>query len=137
MAETNALSGDLIRTRLAELAERSRTAKALVPTPIVRTRPEARPKLAAQEAAIVYTDTPNDAQTRDEPRRRGPQKTPTKEQISIRLDPDLLAALRAGGRGWQSRLNDKLRSLLNLDNDGEATAGDIPGRAPPSGPTVV
>lgn len=40
---------------------------------------------------------------------RGAQKAPRKELVSIRLDPDVLAAFRAGGAGWQSRINDALR----------------------------
>ncbi|MBV9747886.1 MAG: BrnA antitoxin family protein [Acetobacteraceae bacterium] len=45
-------------------------------------------------------------------RRRGPQVTPTKERISLRLDRDLLQALRAGGRGWQGRANAALRKAI-------------------------
>tara|TARA_E500000318_G_scaffold33562_1_gene33127 strand:+ start:3705 stop:3977 length:273 start_codon:yes stop_codon:yes gene_type:complete len=42
---------------------------------------------------------------------RGPQKAATKERVTIRLDIDVLEAYRAGGRGWQTRLNDDLRAL--------------------------
>ena len=50
---------------------------------------------------------------REERRRlRGAQKTPTKEQVSMRLDADLVAALRAGGTGWQSRVNSILREQV-------------------------
>ncbi len=45
-------------------------------------------------------------------RRRGKQKTPTKELVSIRLDPDITAYFRAGGPGWQTRLNDTLRRAI-------------------------
>ena len=34
----------------------------------------------------------------------------TKEQVTLRLDPDVLHALRATGRGWQTRINDLLRA---------------------------
>ncbi len=40
---------------------------------------------------------------------RGPQKTPTKKALTLRLDPDIIEAYRAGGRGWQARMNDVLR----------------------------
>ena len=43
---------------------------------------------------------------------RGKQKGPTKERISIRLDADNTAHFRAGGRGWQTRLNDTLRRAV-------------------------
>ena len=45
-------------------------------------------------------------------RRRGKQKAPTKELVSIRLDPDITAHFRAGGPGWQTRLNDTLRKAV-------------------------
>ena len=45
-------------------------------------------------------------------RGRGRQKTPTKEQITIRLDTDITAHFRAGGPGWQTRLNDALRRAV-------------------------
>lgn len=41
---------------------------------------------------------------------RGRQKTPTKELISLRVDRDVVKALRASGAGWQSRANDVLRN---------------------------
>ncbi len=44
---------------------------------------------------------------------RGPQKTPTKELISIRLSQDVVSKLRASGRGWQARVDEHLRQWLN------------------------
>ncbi len=41
---------------------------------------------------------------------RGPQKKPTKELISVRVDRDVVAAYRANGPGWQTRMNDALRA---------------------------
>ncbi|MFM9890039.1 MAG: BrnA antitoxin family protein [Rickettsiales bacterium] len=35
-----------------------------------------------------------------------------KVQTTIRLDADVLKALKAGGRGWQTRLNDLLRAAV-------------------------
>jgi uncharacterized protein (DUF4415 family) len=43
---------------------------------------------------------------------RGPQKAPTKVQTAIRFDPDVLAALRATGRGWQTKVNDVMREWV-------------------------
>ena len=45
-------------------------------------------------------------------RKRGPQKTPKKVPISIRLSPDVAEGLRATGNGWQSRADQALRSWL-------------------------
>jgi uncharacterized protein (DUF4415 family) len=40
---------------------------------------------------------------------RGAQKTPTKQQVTLRLDRDVLERFRATGEGWQSRINEALR----------------------------
>ena len=45
-------------------------------------------------------------------RGRGKQRAPTKEQVTIRLDADITAHFRAGGPGWQTRLNDALRRAV-------------------------
>ncbi len=42
-------------------------------------------------------------------KKRGAQKAPKKEAISIRLSPDVLDALRATGPGWQARADAALR----------------------------
>ncbi len=34
----------------------------------------------------------------------------TKAKVNLRLDPDVLEALRSSGRGWQSRVNAALRA---------------------------
>lgn len=49
----------------------------------------------------------------DPPRARGPQKAPTKEMISIRIDRDILAKLRATGPGWQKLVNTTLRKAVS------------------------
>lgn len=43
------------------------------------------------------------------PKTRGPQKTATKEAISIRLDRDVIEKFRRMGPGWQSRINEVLK----------------------------
>lgn len=45
-------------------------------------------------------------------RRRGPQRAPLKEAVSIRLDRDVLARLRESGPGWQGRVNEILRKAV-------------------------
>ena len=45
-------------------------------------------------------------------RTRGRQKAPTKQQIHIRLDTDVVEHFRSGGPGWQTRLNDTLRRAV-------------------------
>lgn len=36
----------------------------------------------------------------------------TKEQVSLRIDKDVLARFREGGPGWHTRINDVLRRSL-------------------------
>ncbi len=36
---------------------------------------------------------------------RGPQKSPTKERITIRLSPEVVRRFRATGDGWQTRVD--------------------------------
>jgi uncharacterized protein (DUF4415 family) len=43
---------------------------------------------------------------------RGPQKAPTKELISLRVDRDVVAAYRATGAGWQQQANAALRAYV-------------------------
>jgi uncharacterized protein (DUF4415 family) len=46
---------------------------------------------------------------------RGPQKSkPVKVQVTLRLDPDVVARFREKGGGWQSRINATLRKALKL-----------------------
>lgn len=45
-------------------------------------------------------------------RTRGPSKRPAKEQVAIRLDPEVLEAFRADGPGWQTRMNVALKDWL-------------------------
>jgi uncharacterized protein (DUF4415 family) len=36
-----------------------------------------------------------------------------KEQVTLRLDKDVLDRFRAGGKGWQTRINEALRSSMS------------------------
>jgi len=42
----------------------------------------------------------------------GSIKADAKVQVSLRIDPDVLAAFKAGGTGWQSRMNAALRAAM-------------------------
>lgn len=53
-----------------------------------------------------------DAMRRRRQGERGPQKSPTKKLVSLRLDQDVLERAKAGGPGWQTRINDILRDAL-------------------------
>ena len=43
---------------------------------------------------------------------RGPQKTPTKERITIRLSREVVEQFRESGEGWQTRVDTALREWL-------------------------
>ena len=43
---------------------------------------------------------------------RGKQVAPTKQAVTVRYSPDVLAAFKATGAGWQVRMNDALRDWL-------------------------
>lgn len=44
--------------------------------------------------------------------RRGPQKAPTKKLVSLRLSPEVIDHFKAGGPGWQTRIDATLRKLI-------------------------
>ena len=43
---------------------------------------------------------------------RGRQKAPTKAQITLRVDKDVLRFFRSAGPGWQTRINRVLRNAM-------------------------
>ena len=43
---------------------------------------------------------------------RGAQKAPTKVSTTIRLSPDVLAAFKSEGNGWQTRIDTALKDWL-------------------------
>ena len=45
---------------------------------------------------------------------RPPVGAASKQQVTLRLDPDVIDAFRSGGPGWQSRINSALRSAVGL-----------------------
>lgn len=47
-------------------------------------------------------------------RRGRPKKEHTKQHVSLRLDPDVISSFKAGGPGWQARINEALRKAARL-----------------------
>ncbi len=58
--------------------------------------------------------------------RRGRPPGSAKTQVSLRLDNDVIAAFRAAGPGWQSRMNEVLRRAIG---DPGANAAAAPASA--------
>ena len=44
---------------------------------------------------------------------RGRQKAPIKKQLTVRLDPDIVAWFKSQGTGYQSRMNEALRQHMD------------------------
>ena len=47
---------------------------------------------------------------------RGPQRSATKERITIRLSQDVVQSFRATGEGWQTRVDAALQDWLKKHN---------------------
>lgn len=44
--------------------------------------------------------------------KRGPQRAPIKELVTIRLSKDVVSHFRDSGRGWQARVDDALKKAV-------------------------
>jgi len=77
--------------------------------------PGLRESLAqAKDGRLQRVHTSEQIVERSRARRMGRREEVAKEVVTIRLDADVMAALRASGDGWQSRVNDALRASLAL-----------------------
>lgn len=75
------------------------------------------PEEDAQITAAALTDPDNlpltDEELRQFKKARGrPQGSGKKEQVTLRLDTDILDQFKATGNGWQTRINDALRDWI-------------------------
>jgi len=68
----------------------------------------------AKRGEYARIHTPEEIMARAARRGRPPGSVSpaTKQAVKLRLDPDLLAALRASGAGWQTRVNAILRQAV-------------------------
>lgn len=46
-------------------------------------------------------------------RRRGPQKAPRKDRVTIRLTPEVVAFFKDQGKGWQTKINEVLQNYVD------------------------
>lgn len=77
--------------------------------------PGLREALAEAKAGrFAAVHTPEQIAARRRGRPAGSVQAVTKEPVKLRLDADVLVALRATGDGWQTRINDTLRASLQL-----------------------
>jgi uncharacterized protein (DUF4415 family) len=83
----------------------------------VKSKPSAKPWVDPDDAPEVTEAWLQEADLYEGDtlvRRGRPKAATTKEPVKLRLDADLLAALRATGDGWQTRINDMLRASMHL-----------------------
>jgi uncharacterized protein (DUF4415 family) len=73
-------------------------------------------KLAQQpDSEIDYSDIPPLPESFWKNAIRNPFYRPVKQQLTVRLDADVVAWLRRRGRGYQTRLNQVLRDAILED----------------------
>ena len=67
---------------------------------------------AKPERAIDFSDLPATSGKDWQGAERGKFYRPIKQQLTVRVDADVLAWLKSQGGGYQSRLNDILRTAM-------------------------
>jgi uncharacterized protein (DUF4415 family) len=65
----------------------------------------------SDQDAVPFTDTEWE-QVKPLVRRGRPLGSGTKTQVTLRLDVDVVEKFRASGDGWQTRINDALKSWM-------------------------
>ena len=68
--------------------------------------------IAKAEHEIDLSDLPATSAKEWQGAARGQFYRPTKQQLTVRIDSDVLAWLKAEGKGYQSRLNEILRAAM-------------------------
>lgn len=54
---------------------------------------------------------------------RGPNKSPTKKLVSLRLSPEVIEHFKSTGAGWQSRIDETLRKAVKRKKPAGKTRG--------------
>ena len=58
------------------------------------------------------------------PGERGPQRTPTKQLVSVRYSPEVLSYFKASGAGWQTRMDEALKQWVSTHSKSGRAAGE-------------
>jgi uncharacterized protein (DUF4415 family) len=81
--------------------------------PLTRRQKKELKELAARpDSEIDFSDIPEATEKFWKNAIRNPWYRPRKEQVTLRIDADVLAWLRRQGKGYQSRLNALLRTAM-------------------------
>ena len=87
--------------------------KTLSETPITPARKRALARMAEQpDSEIDVSEIPALGESLWRNAVRNPYYRPVKQQLTVRLDADVVAWLRRHGRGYQTRLNKVLRKAM-------------------------
>lgn len=88
-----------------------------LPNPTPERRRELERLAAQPDSSIDTSDIPELSDEQWSNAERGRFYRPVKQQITARLDADVLAWLKAGGRGYQTRLNTILRREMQRERN--------------------
>ena len=90
--------------------------KTLADSPMTPARQKKLAKIAERpESEIDFSDLPPLDESFWKNAVRNPYYRPVKQQLTVRLDADVVAWLRRQGRGYQTRLNRVLRDAMMED----------------------
>ena len=78
--------------------------------------------------AVPFTKLPTSLQETLSSRRRGPQMTPTKLRVTLRLSPQVVQHYKASGPGWQTRIDLDLLGTIGARNKGRVATAAAPRR---------
>src|SRR5438128_1086763 len=91
-----------------DLMNTQSSASGAVDRPEIKTDGQAQSESTAVETGLAGL---NPTERKRRPGQRGAQRKLRKQQVTLRLDPEVLAFYRAQGQGWQTALNNDLRKL--------------------------
>jgi uncharacterized protein (DUF4415 family) len=92
--------GKIVRSTLADIKLTTRLKR------------EAERLAAMPDSSIDVSEIPEATEEFWKNAIRNPWYRPRKQQVTLRIDADVLAWLRRGGKGYQSRLNSLLRNAM-------------------------
>lgn len=92
-----------------------------------RNRPLTQEEEAAWGSGVLvagggYQAVRQALEAKRKPGQRGPQLGPTKQLVSVRYSPEVLAFFKAGGAGWQTRMDAALKEWVSSQSKAKRTA---------------